>query len=915
MLLLVLLAPLAPLQAAEPPAAPAFAFYYGAQPPWSELKAFDTVVVDPDHVPQPAPYSTAQTQLAAYVSVGEVQPSRAYAGKIPNAWLLGDNPAWGSRLIDQSAADWPEFFVSQVIAPLWDSGYRAFFLDTLDSYRLFASTPQAQQRQQQGLVAVVTLLKQRFPQARLIFNRGFELLAQTHELVSAVVAESLFQRYDARLAQYSAVPPADRQWLLQQLQQVRSQWQLPVVVIDYVAPSERPLARSTAQQIAALGFIPWVSTGDLASVGIGAIEAMPRRILVVHGDQQDERAVTLLAPVRILSMPLSYLGYVPEFVDVNHLPEGTLPGRYAGAAVWLSTVPSADGMQRLQNWLRKQQRDHLPVALIAPAPELLRTLAGPKFGLTLDNYSATRAPVRIVQQAPMMGYEQVVRPVVDDFFPLHLHAGTALLTLQQGSRQQIAAAITPWGGYAVGKYAVANLPGLIDSRWTIDPFAFFQAALQLPDMPVPDVSTETGRRMLMVHMDGDGFISRAELPNAPIAGEVVRDRIVKRYALPMTISVIEAEVSPTGLYPSMSALAEQVARDIFQAPNVAIGSHSYSHPFYWYKVGSDTVSGGYNLRIPGYQFDLQREVAGSIDYIQQRLAPPGTAVQVFLWTGDCVPIGDAVGMTVRKQVLNLNGGATVATRSSPTLTQIDGLGIQRQGGFQVYAPNQNDNIYTHNWQGPFYGYERVIETFELTETPRRLKPMDIYFHTFIASKRAGLKSLEKVFSYALAQESTPVHIADYARKVLDFQDLSIARSASGWRIRDAGALRTLRLPQSLGWPDLAASQHLAGYRAVSDYSYLHLDAGNAELQLRAVPDNSPTLVSANAAIAHHASTAGQQHWQLQGYVGLQVTLSHVENCSIRFADQDILPVRHEGALSYYEIPQHVAGTLDAICRT
>ena len=57
----------------------------------------------------------------------------------------------------------------------------------------------------------------------------------------------------------------------------------------------------------------------------------------------------------------------------------------------------------------------------------------------------------------------------------------------------------------------------------------------------------------------------------------------------------------------------------------------------------------------------------------------------------------------------------------------EGLGLERDGLFQVFAPNQNENVYTNEWRGPFYGFERVIETFEFTETPRRLKPINIYF--------------------------------------------------------------------------------------------------------------------------------------------------------------------------------------------
>jgi len=123
--------------AAPEPVAPSVAFFYGAKPPWSDLQAFDVVVVDPDHVPNPQVPALRRTRLAAYVALGEVQPTRAYAARIPKAWLVGDNKDWGSLLIDQSRPEWPRFFADEVIAPLWKNGYRTVFLDTLDSYHLF----------------------------------------------------------------------------------------------------------------------------------------------------------------------------------------------------------------------------------------------------------------------------------------------------------------------------------------------------------------------------------------------------------------------------------------------------------------------------------------------------------------------------------------------------------------------------------------------------------------------------------------------------------------------------------------------------------------------------------------------------------------------------------------------------------
>ncbi len=890
----------------------AVALYYGANPPWSELQAFDLVVVDPDHVPDPTFAALPHTRIAAYVALGEVQPARPYAAAIPKTWLVGENKDWGSSLIDQSQSAWPRFFTDQVIAPLWDKGYRTFFLDTLDSYHLFAKTPEQRAIQEAGMVAVVTAVTQRFPQIKLVFNRGFEILPQTYQHVEMVVAESLFRGYNAGKKKYVDVSETDRQWLLGQLLRARDEFKLAAVVIDYVPSSQREQARQTAKKILEFGLIPWVTTPDLASLGVGNLEVMPRKVLVVHSALADEYKLRTEEGLRLGSLPLNYLGYAPEFVDANNLPDGNLVGRYAGVLVWLMQPPSSDARARLTRWLTTQVEASLPIALLNP-PEFLYSGALAKvLGFKTETFTPSAAPVEVVQQNALVGFEVPPRTGAAEFFPIAAAGAESLLTLRQGKHVQMAVALTPWGGYALENFSNINLPGDNGDRWIINPFAFLQKALRLPTIPMPDTTTESGRRMLMVHMDGDGFVSRSELPGNPLAGEVVLNRVVKKYALPMTISVIEAELSPTGLYPDLSPSAEAIAREIFKQPNVAIASHSYSHPFVWRKAAAD-VNEGYNLRIPGYRFDARREIEGSIRYIESRLAPVGKRVEMFLWTGDCVAGSEALELTKRAGIMNMNGGDTVATRSQPTVTQVEGLGVPRKSSFQVYAPNQNENVYTNNWSGPFYGFERAIETFQFTEAPRRLKPIDIYFHTYITAKAAGMKSLDKVFAYALAQETTPVYVADYARKVIDFQSLAIAKTTSGWRIRGAAQLRTLRLPAAMGWPDMAASQAVAGFNLLRDEVFIHLSADTAELVLTADKKESPRLVSANARVERFEKTVDGFRWDLSGYVSMKFSLAHVQACRVRVAGRELKPVRVTGDTSEFEITEHAARPLETLC--
>jgi polysaccharide biosynthesis protein PelA len=247
------------------------AFFYGKQPPLDELARYDAAVIEPDHgfEPPPATVPPSKPTWYAYVSVGEVNPSRPYFGDIPPGWLHGSNDAWQSSVVDQTSPGWPAFLVDKVVAPLWRQGYRGFFLDTLDSYQLVATTDAARAAQQAGLVAVIRAIHRRFPGAYLIMNRGFELLPDIHDIVDAVAFESLFRGWDQSKQRYVAVPPADRDWLLGQARTVRERYQLPLVSIDYCDPADTACGPDTAARIRALGMIPWVADGGLQTMGSG----------------------------------------------------------------------------------------------------------------------------------------------------------------------------------------------------------------------------------------------------------------------------------------------------------------------------------------------------------------------------------------------------------------------------------------------------------------------------------------------------------------------------------------------------------------------------------------------------------------------------------------------------------------------
>ncbi len=648
---------------------------------------------------------------------------------------------------------------------------------------------------------------------------------------------------------------------------------LPVIDVERVGASERPRAEALARQIQAAGVIPWITVGAGDRLGVGTIQPVPRRVLVVQ-DRAEEPSLAASVAHRLLAMPLEYLGYAVDYADARApLPAGELRARYAGIVTWF-TDDDLPGSDRFEAWLRRQMDDGLKVAIIdhlgfTPSPELRARL-----GLVVPPAPA-QPPLRVAASDDWVGFEAPVvarereRPIWD------APALARHLAIADARGQRFApVAHGGWGGIALAPYVTAEgVEGR--TRWILDPFKFLSGALALPPIPAPDPTTPNGRRVLEIHIDGDGFVSVAEMPDRPLAGEVIRRELLARYRLPTTVSIIEGEIGPAGLYPDKSPALEEIARRIFARPEVEIASHTYSHPFDWARASADATAAadedrrdGDRLAIPGYVYSVEREVDGSVAYINQRLAPPGKAVRVLLWSGDALPPEEAVARADALGLENLNGDDAEEPGARLALSQVPSFVRPVGGRLQIYAPAQNENVYTDLWHGPFYGFRRVIDYFRFTDGPRRLKPIGIYYHFYSGTKVAALNALHEVYRWALGQETFPVWTSEYAATVRGFQQAALARRLDGtWLLRGFGALSTVRLAAELGWPDLERSQGVLGVRDLPQGRYVSLDRGAAvTLALTGQAPHGPYLLSANAAVASFRRDGNRLRLRLVGHV-------------------------------------------------
>ena len=837
------------------------ALYYQKDVPVDELQAFDVVVIDPSRANPP---SNADTPLTRWLARLRIEPSE----------ITPD-------------------YIERVVAPLLAQGYNGFLVD--DAQPLGVADEHADQLLRQLIAAI----KQAYPKAGVILRNHLALANEIADQLDALVVDGVYSSASAYGALQTPSAPSSKKAAQDALKALQDRHpELQIVALDYCFQGARACRRERAKQIELDGWTPYVTSAAIDSIGVGHIEVMPRKILMVQALEDDESLHTSTGAYT-MSMPLNYLGYDVHYADANtRLPLRVNNDRYAGIVVVLQNV--VHNATAWRQWVLSQIRNGTQVVFMG------------QFGFALDGPTARQLSLRVVpeprvptgayviSQDPVIGFE--VMPAPDARAIVGIEAGpetTSLLRVGVDKHHYDVAALTPWGGFALTPYHM-HLDTVDQYRWPLQPLDFYRRVLALPDMPVPDVTSENGRRLMFTQVDGDGFASRGEFSGATnqYSGQILYDRVLKRYPIPMTVSVIEGETGAKGAHPMISSKLEPIATQIFSLPHVEIASHTYSHPFFWTEIDGDLgirrpiserfrLSGNerfpFKLPIEDYTLDLEREVEGSIDYINSRLAPPGKKVEVFLWSGDAMTSASILRRVARAGVLNINGGDTTITRRAPSWTKIAAYGIAKgthPDEFQVYAATMNENVYTDNWTGPFYGYERVLETFEMTDSPIRFKALDIYYHFYSATKKASLDALTRVFDSALKQPVVPLYTTDYIRRVLEWRRTVVAREGDGWLVRSGDHLRQLRWPGQ-GVPHTDTAQGLAGYIPGPGGLYMHMGARQAKFSMSAADHNAlPYIHTASGFVRNFDRTGSSLKLDFGGYYKPFILLANASNCRV-----------------------------------
>jgi peptidoglycan/xylan/chitin deacetylase (PgdA/CDA1 family) len=558
-------------------------------------------------------------------------------------------------------------------------------------------------------------------------------------------------------------------------------------------------------------------------------------------------------------MVLNYHGMLPEYRSVN---AGPLPGD-AAMADYRGVITAFTGKgprdpRACLGWLLRQMEAGRKLIVLGslgvragddPDVATLHDAVYRRLGLRYEgDYTAIRSLIRYVRKDPAgMGFERPLPPfpeVYERFAPAGegLHVFLSVERTDRPGSESAVVVTGPAGGFALLEYMRWQDPVTFKKQWYLNPFLFFREALGLASAPAPDPTTLNGLRVAISHVDGDAFsgISRVD-DDQPRCGEVIRDRVLERFDFPVTVSVITGEVDPAALG---SEDLEELARDIFALPNVEPASHSYSHPYYWDPdyTGRSRYHRLHGIEIPGYTFDPAVEIDGSVDYINRELAPPDKPCRVFLWTGNCEPRASDLARCDRLGLLNMNGGDTVFDDLADSYTGVAPYYRNVEGEVQVHSGQANENILTNLWQGPFHGYRSIVTTMERTGFPRRVAPIDIYYHFYSAEYPASLQALQDVYTWVLEQETARLFTSQYLEMVRGYLDADLYEvGPARWEVRDYGACTTVRFEDPSRKVDLERSENVLGWVREPQGLYVSLVPGRERAVVQLASDAGPPV--------------------------------------------------------------------------
>ena len=247
-----------------------WAVYYGDKLPAEQFVGFDVIVFDREHHP---PLETLQAKtLLGYISLGEAESYRGDFDEVKQkGFLLGRNEQWKDHaVIDLRKPEWKAYVLDVLIPATLAEGFGGVMLDTIDSpLQLETDQPEKYKGMREAAADLIRSIRARYPDIKIMLNRGFDILPQVAGNIDMVMAETIYTDWQPGKKNPVLQPQEEYAAYVTTLKEAqRVSPTLKVYSLDYWPSKDEKQVRAIYARQRSEGFIPYVApTLSLESLG------------------------------------------------------------------------------------------------------------------------------------------------------------------------------------------------------------------------------------------------------------------------------------------------------------------------------------------------------------------------------------------------------------------------------------------------------------------------------------------------------------------------------------------------------------------------------------------------------------------------------------------------------------------------
>ncbi len=773
-------------------------------------------------------------QCLARVPLFEVaadSPAAVLAQKLGVPLLEGS--AQGMFRLDATHPRWAQVVVHELVETAAERGFNGVVLAELETI--------SQDAERAAVLGVLPLLKAAYPDKKLFLEGGYSLLHEARRYLDGIL---FIEKKDS-----------DKDDLARDERKIREATRQGVqpYFVGFAQPGQTADLATRASRIRELGGVPFYTTSELTGVNLGPLQETVRRVLVLHSG-----AAKASYTARVLHGSLEWLGYQIVYHDASlEASTAWLPEHVSINAVILdqSLCLNLERQHSLAILVTGLKSENVPLLITGQPWEAAVDWGQVAAALDLKGSGKSiarsgEALIHHVENAMLLN-RGAIAPRTTGLREVRTASESSQIILSVLADGTVCDQIflSPWGGFWLDPLAVEAGP-------QIDPLPFLERFLAAQAVtPVVDTTSLDGQRMLITHIAADGFADTSDQPGLPVAAEVMLEKVIDKYSLPMTVAICEGDLRgwTPGQDPRQATRLQQAARAIFALPSVEAASGGLSRPTSW--EGRKPVGGTLNSSAKNTPLILEREVAGSLAFSHHQLLNQERRMGLMSWPQDSFPSKEAVAFSRDMGVENLilQTQTTLAGRTPALFPRSWGIGTQ---------------FSTVMTRSPLAQGTPEVEAFiseaQRTGQNRWLSPVQLSLSFQDAVRSSSLRQIERLLDWCASQPLQAVTAGHYARIMRDAARTRIFQTGSSrWIIVNEGYARTLRLPVTAGVPDLSRCTGVSGFVRQGDQLYIHtLGLRRTELVMRSEPEPDYLRLTTSSASVRYLE-AGSRRALLQ----------------------------------------------------